>query len=49
MWVLVFKNPLIRAKMLGDGEVAGVGMFTFSLGKFADGSIYTEYSEQALI
>ena len=49
MWVLVFKNPLVRAKMLGGGEAAGVGMFTFSLGKFAAGSIYTDYAEQALI
>ncbi|KAK3284418.1 hypothetical protein CYMTET_7919 [Cymbomonas tetramitiformis] len=38
MWVLVFKNPLVRAKMLQGGEGEGIGMFTLSLGKFmADG------------
>eukprot|EP00854_Cymbomonas_tetramitiformis_P025696 gene25696-biopygen26599 len=49
MWVLVFRNPLVRAKMLSGGEAAGIGMFTFSLGKFASGSIYTDCAEQALI
>ncbi|KAK3277117.1 hypothetical protein CYMTET_14855 [Cymbomonas tetramitiformis] len=49
MWVLVFKNPLIRARMLQGGEGEGIGMFTFSLGKFmADGDT-TQYAEQAHI
>ncbi|KAK3273273.1 hypothetical protein CYMTET_18479 [Cymbomonas tetramitiformis] len=34
MWILVFKNPLVRARMLQGGEGEGIGMFTFSLGKF---------------
>jgi len=46
IWVLVFKNPLVRAKMLQEGERQGVGMFTFSLGKFAAGGENTEYTEQ---
>ncbi|KAK3249588.1 hypothetical protein CYMTET_40991 [Cymbomonas tetramitiformis] len=49
MWVLVFKNPLVRAKMLQGKEGEGIGMFTFSLGKFmADGDT-TQYAEQAHI
>ncbi|KAK3274212.1 hypothetical protein CYMTET_17589 [Cymbomonas tetramitiformis] len=49
MWVLVFKNPLVRARMLQGGEGEGIGMFTFSLGKFmADGDT-TQYAEQAHI
>ena len=35
MWVLLFKNPLLRARMLRAGEQSGTGMFTFSMGKFA--------------
>ncbi|KAK3253434.1 Methyl-CpG-binding domain-containing protein 9 [Cymbomonas tetramitiformis] len=42
MWVLVFKNPLLRARMLRTGELSGVGMFIFSVGKFAPDGITSE-------
>eukprot|EP00854_Cymbomonas_tetramitiformis_P022862 gene22862-biopygen23645 len=35
MWALVFKNPLLRAKLLRGGELSGVAMFTFSMDRFA--------------
>ncbi|KAK3275799.1 hypothetical protein CYMTET_16086 [Cymbomonas tetramitiformis] len=34
MWMLIFKNPLLRAKMLRGGERIGVAMFTTSMGRF---------------
>ncbi|KAK3256026.1 hypothetical protein CYMTET_34826 [Cymbomonas tetramitiformis] len=49
MWVMVFRNPLTRARMLRGGESTGVGMFTFSMGKFALDGVTTEDAEQALI
>ena len=45
MWVLVFRNPLLRASMLRTGEQEGVGMFTFSMGKFALDGTTTEGAE----
>ncbi|KAK3274948.1 hypothetical protein CYMTET_16901 [Cymbomonas tetramitiformis] len=49
MWVMVFRNPLTRARMLRGGEASGVGMFTFSMGKFAMDGVTTEDAEQALV
>ena len=45
MWVLVFKNPLLRAQMLRGGESSGVAMFTFSMGRFAADGETTECAE----
>ncbi|KAK3276334.1 hypothetical protein CYMTET_15582 [Cymbomonas tetramitiformis] len=49
MWVLVFKSPLVRARMLQGGEDDGIGMFTFSLGRFVADGDTTQYAEQARI
>ncbi|KAK3287728.1 hypothetical protein CYMTET_4780 [Cymbomonas tetramitiformis] len=46
MWVLIFKKPLRRAKMLCGGEASGVEMFTFSMGRFAAYGTTTEGAAQ---
>jgi len=45
MWVLVFKNPLLRARLLRGGELSGVAMFTTSMGRFAVDGETTECAE----